>query len=257
MCHDDCPYPVSGGDAITEMSIDIPAVNAQIPTFVALPDVRPAPAVLIMHDINGANAFYHDVARRLALAGYIAVLPDFFHRQGELADDSREAKQARMRSMEQAQTLTDIESALIWSRHLGDGTGEVATMGFCMGGTLVLLAASREPNPAASVAFYGFPYRERTTLAPILPGDDGEVATLRSPLLALWGTEDAGVGMNNVDRYEALLDEYDKDYEIVRYEGVGHGFLTFDEQSPAWPAANDAWNHALEFLGNHFAQRQV
>jgi carboxymethylenebutenolidase len=153
--------------------------------------------------------------------------------------------------MEQSDTLADIESSLIWARQLGDSTGKVGTVGFCMGGTLVLLAASRNPLPDATVAFYGFPYRERTPTAPILPGDEGEVATLQSPLLAFWGTEDAGVGMDNVDKYEALLDQYDKSYEFVRYEGVGHGFLTFDENSPSWPASHDAWNHALEFLGGH------
>jgi carboxymethylenebutenolidase len=253
MCHDDCPHPVSGGDAISELETSIQVTDREMPAFVALPDQRPAPSVLIIHDINGANAFYHDVARRLALAGYIAVLPDFFHRQGALTDDSRESKQARMRSMSQSVTISDIESALIWTRHLGDGNGKVGTLGFCMGGTLVLLAASRDPLPDATVAFYGFPFRERTPTAPILPGDEGEVATLRSPLLAFWGTEDAGVGMDNVDRYESLLDQYDRDYEFVRYEGVGHGFLTFDEQSPAWPAAHDAWDHTLEFFGEHLA----
>ncbi len=253
MCHDDCPHPVSGGDAISEFDTHIPAIDRQMPAFVARPDQLPAPSILIIHDINGANAFYHDVARRLALAGYIAVLPDFFHRQGPLTDDSREAKQARMRSMTQSETLSDIEAALVWIRHLGDGTGKIGTLGFCMGGTLVLLAASRDPLPDASVAFYGFPVRERTPLAPILPTDDGEVASLRSPLLAFWGTEDAGVGMDNVDRYEALLDEYDKDYEFVRYEGAGHGFLTFDEQSPSWPAAHDAWDHTLAFLGERLS----
>jgi carboxymethylenebutenolidase len=249
MCHDHCPRPVSGGDAIDEQEVAIPLMPGSLPAFLAVPDQRPAPAVLVIHDIHGPNDFYHDLARRLALAGYVALLPDFFHRLPPAADDTPDARRARGRAMPQASALTDIESALIWLRNLEAGTGRTGTIGFCMGGTLVYLAAAREPVPDASVAFYGFPFRERTPLAPILPGDEGEVATIQSPLLAFWGTEDAGVGMDNVDRYEGLLKHYRKEHEIVRYEGVGHGFLTFEENTPASAASRDAWDRTLAFLG--------
>lgn len=249
MCHDTCPHPISGGDAIEELNLDILLPEGTLPAFVALPDIRPAPAVLVIHDINGANEFYHDLSRRLALAGYLALLPDFFHRQGAVDTTDGAAKRARMQSMTQTETLSDIESAMLWLQHHEHSTGAVGTIGFCMGGTLVMLAASRDPAPAATVAFYGFPYRERLPLAPLLPGDEGEVATIASPMLALWGTEDAGVGMDNVDRYEALLQQHRKEHEFVRYPGIGHGFLTFSGEGPAAEASRDAWSRTLAFLG--------
>lgn len=248
MCHDHCPRPISGGDAIDERTVEIPLSSGSLPAIVTLPDTRPAPAILLLHDINGVNDFYRDVARRVAAAGYVTLLPDLFFRQAPLADDSREARFARMQAMEQSTTLMDIESALIWLRHHEHTTGQVGSIGFCMGGTLVMLAASRDTAPTATVAYYGFPYRERTPMAPLLPSDEDEAANLQSPLLAFWGTEDAGVGMDNVDRYQAKLDRYGKDSDFVRYPGIGHGFLTFDSTAPSFSQSEDSWERTLHFL---------
>jgi carboxymethylenebutenolidase len=254
MCHDNSHHPVSGGDAITEQSVEIPLISGNLPAVIALPDRRPAPAILVIHDINGANDFYRDVARRLAIAGYIAALPDFFFRHGPLADNTRDTKIARMQATEQVTTMTDIESALIWLRHHEHGSSEVGILGFCMGGTLAMLAASRDPVPAATVAYYGFPNRERTPTAPILPSDEDEAANVQSPLLAFWGTEDAGVGMDNVDQYEANLEHYGKDHEFVRYPGIGHGFLTFDSAADSFRQAENSWNKTLQFFGERLGQ---
>jgi len=248
MCHDHCPRPISGGEAIDEQTVDIALSTGSLPAIVTLPDARPAPAILLLHDINGVNDFYRDVARRLAAARYVTLLPDFFFRQGPLADDRRETRTARMQAMEQSTTLMDIESALIWLRHHEHTTGQVGSIGFCMGGTLVMLAASRDTAPTATVAYYGFPSRERTPMAPLLPSDEDEAANLQSPLLAFWGTEDAGVGMDNVDRYEAKLERYGKDFDFVRYPGIGHGFLTFDPDAPGFDQSADSWDRTLRFL---------
>lgn len=248
MCHDSCPHPVRGGDALTEQDVAIPLVHGNLPAFLAVPDREPAPAVLLIHDIHGANHFYHDVARRLALAGYLTLLPDFFFRLDPPADATPEAVRARARAMEQSTTLSDLQSALLWLRHHERASGQLGTVGFCWGGTMVMLAATREPAPAASVAFYGFPVRERTPTMPILPADETEVANLQSPLLAFWGTNDTGVGMDNVDRYEAQLNRYGKAHDFVRYDGLPHGFLTFDETSPNYGAARDAWDRTIRFL---------
>ncbi len=249
MCHDTCPYPVSGGAAIVESDEQIALEQGSIPAFVTIPDAQPAPAVLLIHDINGPNDFYRDLARRLAGLGYLTALPDFFHRQGPPRDTTREAVRARMNEMTQSDTLADIQFVIYWLRDHTASTGKVGTIGFCMGGTLVMLAAARQPTPDATVAFYGFPRRDRTPLAPILPSDQDEVGTLASPILAFWGDQDAGVGMDNVREYEQRLTEYDKEHEFVIYPQIGHGFLTFDPAFPAFAASEDAWNRTIRFLG--------
>ncbi len=248
MCHDDCPSPVRGGDALEEIQVEVPLAGGTLPATFVVPDSAPAPAVLILHDINGVNDFYRDLARRLAMAGYAALLPDLFHVYGPLPDDSREARFARMQATEQATTLSEIELAHLWLRDHELTTGANATIGFCMGGTLALLGASRYPAPAATIAYYGFPNRERTPTAPIVPIDENEVAGLESPILAFWGTEDAGVGMDNVDAYDAKLNRYGKEHEFVRYDGLPHGFLTFDESSPNFENSADSWARTLAYM---------
>ena len=181
MCHDHCPRPVSGGEAISEHDVAIPLGAGSLPAFVAFPEHQRAPAILVIHDIHGPNDFYRDLCRRLAIEGYVALLPNFFFRQGPLADTKPETRMARMRAMEQSATITDIQSSLYWLQHLEQASGQVGTIGFCMGGTLVMLAASRDPVPAATVAYYGFPKRDRTPTAPILPGSAWTMLTSTMP----------------------------------------------------------------------------
>lgn len=252
MCHDTCPHPVSGGAPLQEQDLTLPIGDGEsLPLFLVLPEQTPAPAVLLLHDIHGANVFYQDIARRLAAAGYVAALPDFFFRQGPPRDHSREAIRERAGELVQATTLADIHIALHWLQRHASGTGSIGTIGFCMGGTLVMLAGSREPVPDASVAFYGFPARQRTPTNPILAIDEDEVGNVASPLLGLWGDQDHGVGMDRVAEYDDKLKRYHKPHDFVIYPGIGHGFLTFDPNAAAYEASQDAWDRTIAFFRQH------
>ena len=246
MCHATCPLPVSGGAGVVEERVETPGADRPIPGFLARPEGGTAPAVLIIHDIWGANDFYHDVARRLAGEGFAALLPDFFVRQGPLPEQTREAARARGGELDQTAALADIAGALAWLQDHSATTGKVGTIGFCMGGTLVMLAGAREPVPDAGVAFYGFPVAEPTALRPDVPL--GEANALQSPLLGIWGDQDHGVGMDNVEAYRAALAEADRQFEFVIYPGPGHAFLTFDPAAQWYSEAQDAWQRTLRFL---------
>lgn len=246
MCHEHCPAPVRGGAGIVEEEVEIPGEGRAIPGFFARPDGDPAPAVAILHDIWGANDFYHDLARRLAGEGIAALLPDFFVRQGPLPEQTREAAFARRARLDQTVALADIAGAVGWLRDHPATTGKVGTVGFCLGGTFVMLAAARDPLPDASVAFYGFPVIERSPLTPAVPLDEARNGRVRSPLLLLWGDQDHGVGMENVATYRAALEAAGARHEAVVYPGLPHGFLTFDPAAPA--GTRDAWARALAFL---------
>ena len=250
MCHQDCLAPVSGGAGIVEEHPEVPGSDRPLPAFLVHPEPAPnrapAPAVLIVHDIWGANPFYHDLARRLAGEGFAALLPDLFVREGPLPEQTREAAMARRNRLDQPRALADIAAALVWLRAHPATTGRVGTVGFCLGGTLVMLAAARDPAPDATVAYYGFPVVARTERAPFAP--IAGAANLRSPLLGFWGDQDRGVGMDNVAAYEAALTAAGARHEFVIYPGLPHGFLTFDPASPHHDAAQDSWRRALAFL---------
>lgn len=247
MCHEDCPAPVRGGAGVVEEEPAVPGEGFALPAFFARPErSAPVPAVLVIHDINGANDFYRDLARRLAGEGFAALLPDFFAREGPLPEPTREAALARRDKLDQRRTLADIAACLDWLRGHEATTGQVGTIGFCMGGTFVLLAAARHPLPEASVAFYGFPVTRPTRRAPLVPLD--EATDVRSPLLAFWGDVDAGVGMENVAAYRSAMAAGDARHEFVIYPGYPHGFLTFDPASPHYDGSRDAWTRTLAFL---------
>ena len=248
MCHEQCQYPVRGGSGIHEERVETPGDDRAIPGFFARPEGDPVPSVLLIPDIWGANPFYHDVARRLAGEGFAVLLPDLFVRQDPLPEQSRPAVIARKATLDETKTLTDIAGALTWLRGHPATTSAIGTVGFCMGGTLVMLAAAREPLPEASVAFYGFPVRQTGPLAPINPLTEAEQGAIRSPLLGLWGDQDHGVGMDNVAAYDTLLTRQGAEHEFEVYPGLPHGFLTFDPDAPAYESAQDAWRRALSWL---------
>jgi len=247
MCHENCPAPVRGGAGIVEEEPAVPGADLALPSFFVRPERHaPVPAVLVVHDINGANDFYRDLARRLAGEGFAALLPDFFVREGPLAEPTREAARERRDRLDQRRTVADIAAGIDWLRGQEATTGKVGTIGFCMGGTFVLLAAARHPLPEASVAFYGFPATRPTARAPLVPLD--EATDVRSPLLAFWGDADAAVGMENVAAYRSAMAAGDARHEVVVYPGYPHGFLTFDPASPHVEGSRDAWTRTLAFL---------
>jgi carboxymethylenebutenolidase len=251
VCHETCPHPISGGDYLRESRVTIDVDGEDLPVFVVTPDTTPAPGVMIIHDIYGPGEFYQDLARRLADAGYLVALPDFYVRQPPIPGRDMDAARARGAKVVQGKTFADMATSLAWLRDHEDGTGKIGTIGMCWGGSMAMLQASRQPRPHASIPFYGFPIRPRTENNPVLAMDEDEVTRVDSPMLAFWGDEDHGVGMDNVAAYDDMLTAHDKDHEFVIYPGIGHGFLTFDPDADAYEASQDAWSRTLAFLAEH------
>jgi carboxymethylenebutenolidase len=251
MCHERLTAPISGGAGIDEEEITFSGKGEAIPAFFARPEGVKAPAVLIIHDVWGAPDFYHDLARRFAVEGFATLLPDFFVREGPPANPSREAVMARRARHSQVTAVADIAAAIRWLQNNKNTTGKVGTVGFCMGGTLAMLAAGRDPLPDATVVFYGFPAPQATEKAPLLPIN--EVERVRSPILGFWGEEDKGVGMDNVKRYDEALKRAGAFHEFTIFPIVGHGFLTFKPDAPAFEASQEAFQKTVAFLRDKLA----
>lgn len=215
--------------------------------FAAVPDGQSRGSVVILHDIYGASEFYRDLARRYAAHGYAGYLPDLFARQGALPERTREAAFERRSRWSQQQSIADIRATLDLVE--SQGTGKIATVGFCMGGTLVMLMAVREPRLDGGVIYYGFP-------ANVV--DDGgehfapieEAERVGHPLLGFWGDQDHGVGMDNVDVYRSALYAAGKPFDFTIYPGLPHGFLTFDASSANHAGSIDSWDKTLAFFAD-------
>lgn len=251
MCHDDSVYPIRGGAHLQEQEHNLPVQNGSLPVSLVTSEKTPAPAVMLIHDIFGPSPFYQDLARRLADAGYIVALPNFFFREGPIPAGDFQAAMERGSHVNQAKTFGDIEETLLWLRDHTDTTGHLGVIGMCWGGSMTMLAASRTPTLDAAIPFYGFPVRERMANFPILPIDEDEVTGISCPMLGFWGDEDSGVGMDNLQAYGEKLEKYDKSHEFVIYPNIGHAFLTFDPNSDAFQQSQDAWQKTLDFLGVH------
>jgi len=238
MCHPEIP----AGQPVPEVrarEVTLTVSNGESMTaMLAEPDGRPRGAVLVINDVFGRSPFYENLARRLAVAGFTALDPEYFFRQGPLAEQTREAAFERRSHLDPARAVADLDATLDWLR---DTTGfeRLGSVGFCMGGTFVLQLAARRQD-LASVCFYGFPGQ--------LSEEDRSAVS--GPLLGFWGDQDAGVGMDNVERLRGELEARGVEHQFTVYPGLGHGFMKASGLEPGgegYDQACEAWTRTLDF----------
>lgn len=252
MCHPEVP----SGTPLPNVRVDdaqIPVGEGEaMPTLIAFPMRAPAPGILIVNDVFGRSPFYDHLARRLALAGYVAITPEFFFRQGALAEPTRDAAMARAKKLDFSRLLDDLSAALDWLRERGEVAHGVATIGFCLGGTQALLLAARRRDLAGTVSYYGFPADARTSATPI-----DRATAMRGPILGHWGDQDTGVGMDNVEKLRSALLAAGVEHDFHIYPGLGHGFMKAsleDATTPGYEHACTSWKRTLDFYRRCFAR---
>jgi len=251
MCHPEVPAGAPIPDVrVTDATI--PVENGAMPALLALPERTPAPGILVINDVFGRSPFYDQLARRLAQAGFVAVTPEYFFREGSLPEPTRDAATARAKRLDFRRWGRDMSAAIDWLRARPEVRGGVGTIGFCMGGTQALLLAARRDDVAATVSYYGFPADARTEASPI------ELAPeMHGPILGHWGDQDAGAGMDNVEKLRAALDAAGVKHELHIYAGLGHGFLKAsleDSKTLGYELACTSWRRTLDFYGRAFAR---
>jgi carboxymethylenebutenolidase len=255
MCHPEVPAGTPLPDVRVE-DVTVPVEDgAAMPALLALPERTPAPGVLIINDVFGRSPFYDQLARRLAQAGFVAITPEYFFREGALPEPTREAAIARSKGLDFMRWGRDMSAAVDWLRARREVSGTVGTIGFCMGGTQSLLLAARRDDLAATVSYYGFPADARTDAPPI------ELAPqMHGPILGHWGDQDTGVGMDNVEKLRSALERARIEHEFHIYPGIGHGFLKAsldDEKTPGYEQACTSWKRTLDFYRRAFARTPV
>ena len=145
--------------------------------------------------------------------------------------------------------------AVDWLRARAEVNDAVGTIGFCMGGTQALLLAARRDDLAATVSYYGFPADSRTEASPI-----DFAPKMHGPILGHWGDQDAGAGMENVEKLHAALESAGVEHEFHIYPGLGHGFLKAsleDEKTPGYEQACASWKRTLDFYRRCFSRERV
>ena len=254
MCHPEIPEGHTAPE-VDRLEVEVPLIGKleKMPALLCRPQTGAGAGVLVVGDIFGRTPFYEDLAGRLALAGFTALLPDYFFRQGPLPEPTREAALARREKLDQNQTRVDLSQAIDWLHLQPFAAGKIGTIGFCMGGTLVLdLAAERDD--LATVCFYGFPAGSGGPSGPPAPLTVAD--HMSGPILGFWGDQDTGAGMDNVERLAELLKARGIEFEYTIYPGLGHGFMAASKLDPAheaYDAACRSWTRTVEFYRTHIA----
>jgi len=222
--------------------------------YEALPDGKPAGAIVVIQEAFGVNEHIKDVTRRIADAGYRAVAPTMFHRAGGgTADYTDFAKVMPLfKGLTDDGIVMDVDATLAHLRGEGFRDEQIGIVGFCMGGRVTFLVAL-ERALGAAVGFYGGGIV--TKRLPLFEPLIGEAARLATPWLGLFGDEDASIPVDDVERLrETLAREATVAHEIVRYPGAAHGFHC--DRRPVFheAAAADGWRRTLEWLGRHLAR---
>ncbi len=205
--------------------------------FLARPESsQEAPGILVIHEWWGLNDNIRAMTRRLAGEGYVALAVDLYG--GEVAEDRDAARRLMREAMAQPESI--LENLRQAHRFLADDQGAPRTgsVGWCFGGGWSLQAALALPGELdASVMYYG---RVET--------DPARLATLETPLLGLFGSEDRGIPVEDVRAFERELAALGKPAEIRVYEGAGHAFANPSGTRYQANAAEDAWRRTLDFF---------
>jgi carboxymethylenebutenolidase len=221
------------------VELDSPMGNGKMRAYLvrpAKPSGKP-PAILVIHENRGLNPHIEDVTRRLALEDFAAFAPDALFPLGGYPGDEDKAREL-FSKLDQAKTREDFVTALGWLKARPETNGRVGAVGFCYGGGIVNMLATRAPDLSAGVAFYGS--------APNL--DD--VPKIKAALMIHSAETDERINAG-WPAYEAALKAANVSYVRHLYPGTQHGFN--NDTTPRYDAAaaRPAWERTLAFFEKH------
>ena len=245
------------GLSVGEVSIDV--AGFKMPAFRAQPAGKTGlPVVLVLSEIFGVHEYIADTAVRLARAGYLAIAPELFVRQGDAQSYGELAKLMNevIAKVPDAQVLGDLDAAVAWAAANGGDTSKLAVTGFCWGGRQTWLYAAHQPKVKAGVAWYGRLVGDSTALTPRHPLD--VAAQLKAPVLGLYGGADTGIALDTVEKMKAALaaagvqgNAAARASQFVVYPDAPHAFHADYRPSFRKDAAEDGWKRALAWLRQH------
>ncbi len=195
------------------------------------------PGVVVIHENRGLNPYIEDVARRLAVAGFVAFAPDALTPLGGYPGNDDEGR-ALQRQRDPGEMTEDFVAAVHFLRDHPDTTDRIGAVGFCFGGGMVLELAIRVPDLGAGVAFYG------------RHPEAGRAAAIKAPLMLNHAELDERVNAS-WPAFKKGLEAAGVDYVNHDYAGVQHGF--HNDTTPRYDknAAELAWARTVEFFGKH------
>lgn len=210
--------------------------------------VRNAPVIIVVQEIFGLHEWVRDIVRRFAKAGYYAIAPDLYQRQGDATKvaDFKLLIGNIVSKVPDAQVMGDLDALTRFVGRDGGNGAKIGITGFCWGGRITWLYAAHNPKVKAGVAWYGRVIGKPTELQPQNPID--KVNGLIVPVLGLYGALDKGITVADVETMNAALKGANKRSMIKLFAGADHGFLADYRPSYNPAAAKEGWADALAWF---------
>ncbi|MCT7375044.1 dienelactone hydrolase family protein [Chelativorans salis] len=200
----------------------------------------PLPAVIVIHENRGLNAHIQDVARRVALEGFVALAPDFLSPLGGTPEDEDEAR-SMFGQLDRQQTVANGVATITYLEEHEETNGNVGAVGFCWGGGVVNILAVNAPSLDAAVAYYG------------AQPDPEDVENIDTPLLLHYAGLDERINAG-IEEYREALEAGGAEYTIHMYEGVNHAFNNDTSEARYDKEAADlAWRRTIDFFNEKLA----
>ena len=241
------------GEAIYDVS------GFSVPFFYAMPaGKKNLPVVLVVQEIFGVHEYIADTCRRFAKAGYLAIAPELYARQGDPTKYGETAKLIAevVSKVPDEQVMGDLDGAVKWAGENGGDLKKVGITGFCWGGRITWLYAAQSKIIKAGVAWYGRLVGTASALTPKHPLD--LAASVKAPVLGLYGGQDGGIPLTTVNQMKDALAEAGskgnaaaKASSFVVYKDAPHAFHADYRPSYRKEAAADAFAKALAWFKGH------
>lgn len=247
----------TSSEGLTTGEVIIDVNGFQMPAYRSAPLGKTnLPVVLVVSEIFGVHEYIADVTRRLAHAGYLAIAPALFVRQGDASayGEITQLMTQVISKVPDAQVMADLDATVQWARHHGGGhANRVGITGFCWGGRITWLYAAHNPKIKAGVAWYGRLEGQASANNPQHPIE--LAATLKAPVLGLYGAQDAGIPVTSVNQMKEALaqaarqgNQAARASEFVLYPHTPHAFHADYRPSYRAAPAVDGWSRALAWL---------
>jgi carboxymethylenebutenolidase len=221
------------------VTVPSPQGNGSIKGYLARPaNAGKLPVVLVVHENRGLNPYVEDVARRLAVANFIAFAPDGLTSVGGYPGDDEKGADLFMK-VDGAKMREDFYAAAMWLKNRPDSTGKIGVVGFCFGGGIVnQLAVRMGSDLAAAVPFYG------------VQPNAADTAKIKAPINAQYAELDTRI-TSGWQAFDATLTASHVPHEGHVYKGANHGF--HNDTTPRYDeaAAKEAWQHTLDWFNKY------
>jgi len=242
-------------DGLTTGEVTVDVKGFKMPVYRAAPAGKTGlPVVLVLSEIFGVHEHIADVANRFARAGYLALAPELFVRQGDAQGYGEIAKLMAevISKVPDAQVMGDLDATVQWAGANGGDLRRVGVTGFCWGGRQTWLYAAHNKSIKAGVAWYGRIVGDKNALTPNNPIDIA--ASLHGPVLGLYGGADTGIPLDGVEKMKTALaagNAASKASQLVVYPDAPHAFHADYRPSYRKEAAEDGWKRCLAWFKIH------